>query len=258
VTLDVSGIRFGYDGEDALRDVTLRIAGGEVTCIVGPNASGKTTLLKCMNRLLVPYCGEVSLDGRNMRKMRTGDIAKRIGYVPQSETAHVPVSVFETVLLGRKPHAGWVPSRHDLEKTARTIERLDIAHIAMRNANALSGGQQRKVTIGRALAQEPGILLLDEPTASLDIRHALDILELIKSQAVAGRAVVMSIHDLTLASRYCDKVIMMKEGKIHAAGGREIFTREIIREVYGIEAKVIHDPEAGAIVVPLRAKCEGC
>ena len=168
------------------------------------------------------------------------EIAKEIGYVPQTSSSAQALTVFEVVLMGRRPHIGWQSSDKDIEKAWEVLGLLKIEHLAMRSFNELSGGEQQRVIIARSLAQEAKVLLLDEPTSNLDIRHQLEVMEL--SRELVGKqqlAVVVAIHDLNLASRYCDKIVMMKKGQIVAAGKpTDVLTPENIKSVYGVEVAV--------------------
>ena len=248
--IDIEGIRFKYNGVDILKNMSLKIAKGKVTGIIGPNGSGKTTLLKCMNRILSPYKGAISLEEKNLKRYSLNEIAKTVGYVPQSEGRAFPTTVFETIMMGRKPHIRWAQSKRDLDRVSEVIELLGLDDISHRNINKLSGGQRQKVVIGRALAQEPKILLLDEPTANLDIRHELEVMDIIRDQSKYGVTVLMSVHDLNLAARYCDNILMLKRGRIYAAGGREVLNPKNIRAVYGINVKVIRDSKRD-VIIPL-------
>jgi len=172
------------------------------------------------------------------------EIAKHIGYVPQSSTSAQALTVFEVVLMGRRPHIGWQSSDKDIEKAWEVLGLLKIESLAMRSFNELSGGEQQRVIIARSLAQEAKILLLDEPTSNLDIRHQLEVMELSRELVDKQKlAVVVAIHDLNLASRYCDKIVMMKTGQIVAAGKpTDVLTPENIKSVYGVEVAInYHD-----------------
>jgi len=238
VRIEVRNVTFRYDSEDVLRNVVMDIGQG-VTGIVGPNGSGKTTLLKCLNGLLKPQKGSVTMDGRSMDGLSGSEIARMSAYVPQMGGRHLPRTVFETVLMGRKPYITWNPGSRDLEAVGRIIDLLGLSDICGRDINSLSGGQRQKVFIGRALAQEPKILLLDEPTANLDLRHEMEVMRIIRKQAAKGVTVVMSIHDLNLAGRYCDTIIMMRQGRIHDVGGPDVLNSRNIRDVYDVKARVL-------------------
>lgn len=239
--IEIAGLEFSYESVPVLEDINLELKEGETLAIVGPNASGKTTLLKCINRILEPQKGTILIDGEELKELGKEEIARKIGHVPQAEAENFPTTVFDTVLMGRKPHGGWKPSKKDLEIASEIIEKLNLEEISMRNIGEISGGQRQKVMIARCLAQEPEAILLDEPTSSLDLRHKLEVLNSVKEQAQEGISVVMAMHDLNLALRYSDKILMLREGKIFAAGGPEIITPENIETVYGVKVKITEE-----------------
>ncbi len=249
--LDITGLQFSYNSFPVLKGMDLKLKKGEMLTIIGPNASGKTTLLKCINNILKPQKGTIMIDDETLNDLSMKNIAKKIGHVPQSGTDRFPTTVFDTVLMGRKPHGGWKPSEKDLETVSETISRLGLENIAMRDIGEISGGQKQKVLIARALAQDPDILLLDEPTSSLDLKHQLEVLDTVRKQTEEGISLVMTMHDLNLANRYSDKISMLKEGKIFAAGGREVLNHKNIEAVFGVEVDII-DGEERPIIVPER------
>lgn len=252
VKVNVDSLRFSYRKDPVLKDVTFQIENGTVLCLVGPNGSGKTTLIRCIDRILHPE-GSVFIDGNNIRDMRRTEIAKMIGYVPQTGAKITAATVFDVVMMGRTPHMGWRADEEDLSKIEEAIRLLGIKDLADREYNELSGGQQQRVLIARAIAQDPQVLLLDEPTNSLDIRHQLEAISIIhKLSREKEITVIMAIHDLNTAARYADKLMMLKNGHPIAFGTPdELVTKERIREVYGVETKIFRDPEAGLIVTPL-------
>lgn len=237
----VRGINFDYDGIPALRNVSLEVGEGEVVGIVGPNGSGKSTLLKCVDGILRPKVGVVLVDGKETSKMRRMELARTIGYVPQGSSGTFPIRVFEMVLMGRRPYVSWKATRKDIDAVCRVLELMGMEDMAWRYFQELSGGERQKVLIARALAQEPKVLLLDEPTSNLDLRGQIEVLELIKELVrMKGLSAMMSMHDLNLAARYSDKLVMLREGHIFAAGRPcSVLTRENIREVYGVDVEVI-------------------
>lgn len=242
--LSVNDVSFQYNSTLSLDKVSLKLYESETLGIIGPNGSGKTTLLKCINKILKPKGGSIFLNGNNVHKMSRMEIAKHIGYVPQSSTSAQALTVFEVVLMGRRPHIGWQSSDKDIEKAWEVLGLLKIESLAMRSFNELSGGEQQRVIIARSLAQEAKILLLDEPTSNLDIRHQLEVMELSRELVDKQKlTVVVAIHDLNLASRYCDKIVMMKTGQIVAAGKpTDVLTPENIKSVYGVEVAInYHD-----------------
>ncbi len=238
VKIEIENLEFSYDSTPVLEAVNLQIEEGETLAIIGPNASGKTTLLKCINGILEPEKGRILIEGEELENLDKEDIAKKIGHVPQAGTESFPTTVFDTVLMGRKPHGGWKPGDEDLEVASKVLEKLDLEDIAMRDIGEISGGQRQKVLIARAIAQNPEVLLLDEPTSSLDLRHQLEVLDIVREQTGKGISIVMAMHDLNLAARYSDKIAMLKEGKIFAVGKDEVLTPENIESVYGVRVTV--------------------
>ncbi len=249
--LEINGLQFSYNSTPVLEDVSFGVKKGEMLTIIGPNASGKTTLLKCINNILKPQKGTILIDDKSLNHLSMTEIAREMGHVPQAGSESFPTTVFDTVLMGRKPHGSWKPSEKDLETVSNTISRLDLEHIAMKNIGEISGGQKQKVLIARAIAQDPDILLLDEPTSSLDLKHQLEVLNVVNKQTDNGISVVMTMHDLNLASRYSSKILMLKEGKIFAAGGKEILCEENIRSVFGVEVNIMRD-STNQVIIPSR------
>ena len=226
VKLKIKDVEFGYSSMPVLRNVNIELAESEILGVVGPNGAGKSTLLRCIDRILIPQKGCIMLDGRDIREISRMELARKIGYVPQDGSQIFPATVFDTVLMGRRPHLGWRSSERDTEKVLETLKMLNIEDLAMRDINELSGGQQQKVFIARALTQEPELLLLDEPTSNLDIRHQLEVMEIVKRVVrERGISAIMAIHDLNLASRYADRIIMMNGGR-GICGGETFFGTE--------------------------------
>jgi len=254
VRLQIRDLSFSYGSTQILKDINMELDSSDVLGIVGPNGAGKSTLIRCIDRILVPQQGTVLLDGQEMKQMSSMEIAKKIGYVPQSISNTFPATVFDTVLMGRRPHLGWRSSEEDIDTVLEVLTMLKIKYLAMRDFNEISGGQQQKVLIARALAQDAEILLLDEPTSNLDIRHQLEVMEILtKLVKKKGLSVMMAIHDLNLASRYSDRIIMLNGGSIRDAGDPvSVLTAENIQSVYGAEVIVKH--EAGKpYIIPIRS-----
>ncbi len=251
--LQIRNLRFSYGSTEILRDINMGLNPSEVLGIVGPNGTGKSTLLRCIDRILIPE-GEVLLDGQEISGMSRVEIAKRIGYVPQSMTGVFPATVFDMVLLGRRPHLSWRSSEEDIDKVLEMLDLMDIKDLAMRNFNETSGGQQQKVLIARALAQDVDILLLDEPTSNLDIKHQLEVMEILTELSkTKGISVMMAIHDLNLASRYSDRIIMLNGGGIRDEGDpASVLTAENIRSVYGVDV-VVRNEDGKPYMIPMRS-----
>ena len=238
--LEVDGVEFSYKSIKALRKVKFSVKSSEIVSILGPNGGGKSTLLKCIAKILIPKRGAVCIDKKNILDLKTDEIAKIIGFVPQSSTGNY-LTVFDAILLGRKPHIGWDVTDRDIQIASNILKLLDLENLALRFTNELSGGELQKVTIGRALAQEPRILLLDEPTNNLDPKNQIEIMELINSITKEKDMItIVVMHDLNLALMFSDKFILLKNGEIFAVGNHEIITKEIIHEVYDINVEIIH------------------
>jgi len=221
--------------------------------VVGPNGAGKSTLIRCIDRILKPQHGTILLDGQNINDMRQMELARKIGYIPQTTAQAFPATVFDTVLMGRRPHLGWRSCEKDTEKVLDMLQMLNIEEFAMRDINELSGGQRQKVFIARALTQEPDVLLLDEPTSNLDIRHQLEVMDIIMNIVRdKGITAITAIHDLNLASRYANRMVMLSNGKIFSAGDPvSTLTAENIEHVYGVEVKVSNH-DGHPYIVPIR------
>jgi iron complex transport system ATP-binding protein len=251
--LTINKLSFNYDAVQILKDIKLELGLGELLSIVGPNGSGKSTLLKCINRILKTKQNTILIDGEDASKLNLKELSMLMGYVPQSSTSTFPFTVFDVVMMGRKPYIHWNVGERDSEIVAEMLDFLGINHLAMRHYNELSGGEQQKVIIARALAQQPQLLLLDEPTSSLDIKHQLEILCMLKSLAQSKeRSVIVSMHDLNLASRFSDRMLMLKQGCIYAVGTpEEVLTEKNIEAVYGINASVTTSIVGKPQVTPL-------
>lgn len=249
MNLEIKRVQYSYNSSPVLRDINLTVGDGEILGIIGPNGSGKSTLLKCMDRILKPQVGSVLLDEYNINRIHARTLAQKIGYVPQSESGNFPATVFDSILIGRKPHFGWKPSASDLEHVARIIRLMNLENLAMRDIGEISGGERQKVIIARALAQDPDVILLDEPTNNLDLRHQLDVLNLVKEQANRGMTAVIGIHDLNLAARFCGKFVMLKDGVIHAAGGLESLDSDNLEAVYDVKVDVV-ESHGRKLIIP--------
>jgi len=257
--LTVNKLSFKYDGTQVLKDVDMEIKIGEMLSIVGPNGSGKSTLLKCINRILKTQENTVLIDGEDTNKLKLKELSKIMGYVPQSSTNTFPFTVFDIVLMGRKPYIHWSLSERDTEIVAEMLDYIGIGELAMRHFNELSGGEQQKVIIARALAQQPQFLLLDEPTSSLDIKHQLEILCILKSLAKTKHcSVIVAMHDLNLASRFSDRMFMLKQGCIFTVGTPDaVLTEENIESVYGVKTQVTNSVLGRPQVTPLISEFNG-
>lgn len=254
VKITIKDLSFSYGSRKILENLNLVVGDSEVLSLVGPNGSGKTTMIKCIDRILKPK-GAILLDGgRDLQSLSRQEVAKYIGYVPQSTTSVLTTTVFDTILMGRKPHMGWRVRDEDIDQVVDIMKLLHVEEFALKDFSELSGGQKQRVLIARALAQEPEVLLLDEPTSNLDVKHQLEVLETVRCLVKKTKiSAVMAIHDLNLAARYSDSLVMLKEGKVHAIGDPlSLLTQENIRAIFGVEAVVMKDLDR-PYVVPIRS-----
>lgn len=247
--LSVSDLDFTYGNELILDALDFELEGGELLAILGPNGVGKTTLLKCINAIHSPSTGLVMVEDRNVLKMRPHEIALSIGYVAQRNDC-ARLTVFDAVLMGRKPHVKWKVQDHDLKIVDSAIKRLHMEHLSLRYIDELSGGELQKVAIARAMVQEPRLMLLDEPTSSLDLKSQVDILTMLRKIVDQHRiGAIMTMHDLNTALRYADKVLFLKDGRVHSTGPACQVTPDVVEEVYGLPVD-IHTVQGRLMVVP--------
>jgi iron complex transport system ATP-binding protein len=256
--IEAKSIYFRYHQEWVIKDVSFRLEKGASIGLIGPNGSGKTTLLKILYRLLSPQKGEVSYDLLPLKRMKQRDIAKRIAVVAQENYPLFPFRVIEIVLMGRSPYLGQVifESKKDLEIAKRVMEWTKVLSLSERSVDELSGGEKKRVFIARALCQEPQVILLDEPTANLDIHHQVDFLDLILTlNRERGLTIVMASHDINIASEFCDRLILLREGRIFKMGSpNEVITEENIEQVYGCQVWVDQNPISGTPRITLMKK----
>ncbi|NLA99547.1 MAG: ABC transporter ATP-binding protein [Methanomicrobiales archaeon] len=251
--LSVEDLSFAYRDRRILHAITFSVGAGEVLGLVGPNGCGKTTLIRCIDGMLTPGGGRVKLNGREIRTMHRREVAQAMAYVPQSAGNRTSATVFETVLMGRRPYLNWTVSREDEEKVIAALDLLDLGGLALRKIAELSGGERQRVMIARALVQETGAILLDEPTSNLDVCHQMAAMEVLSGLAgEKGLSIVVALHDLNLAATYCHRLMVMKDGAVYGYGTPdEVLTEEMLRSVYGIEAVVKRDLEA-PYMIPVR------
>ncbi|MFF2011014.1 ABC transporter ATP-binding protein [Streptomyces sp. NPDC058195] len=253
--LAARGVTVGYGGRTVIEKLDVAIPPGVITTIIGPNGCGKSTLLRTLTRLLRPDGGTVVLDGEDIGRLRTRDVARKLGLLPQSPLAPEGLTVADLVARGRHPHQSWLRqwSSDDADVVARALAMTGVADLAGRPVDSLSGGQRQRVWISMTLAQGTDLLLLDEPTTYLDLAHAIDVLDLVDDLHESGRTVVMVLHDLNLAARYSDHLVVMRAGSVLAQGHpREVITAPLLREVFGLNALVIDDPVGDRpLIVPI-------
>ena len=254
MTLEVSGVGVELGGERILDDVSARVADGRFVGVVGPNGAGKSTLLRAMNGVIDPDAGTVLVDGRDVHDLSSKAASRRIATVPQDTHVSFDFTVRQTVEMGRHPHKPRFGGDDDPDVVDRAMERAEVAQFADRDVTSLSGGETQRVLLARALAQDAPVLLLDEPTASLDVNHQVRTLELVRGLAESDdRAVVAAIHDLDLAARYCDELVLVADGEVLDSGlPRDVLSPAAIREAFDARVAVGTDPATGSpTVTPL-------
>lgn len=239
--LHVNNVSFGYDpAKKILDDISFHVEKGDVLGVLGPNGTGKTTLIKCINNILEPQSGEIFVDGNNVNNYSAKELAKVIAYVPQYANNFFDVSVVDAVLMGRIPYTDLNYSKKDREIAFSIIEKMGLTKFAFRSIKAMSGGERQRVLIARALAQQPKVIILDEPTSSLDLKNQLFILHNIAELVEQNNmTIIMTIHDLNLASMFCNKTIMLKNTKVFAYGEtQKVLTEDNVKAIYGVETNI--------------------
>ena len=238
--LSVKDINFSYGSRQILKDVSFDAEENQVISILGPNGTGKTTLLKCICNIHRPDSGSVFVNGQDVLSLGGRDLAKNIGFVPQS----VPLSrmtVFDSILLGRRPHIELTAGRHDIEMVSDIIHDLHMDDLSLRYLDEISGGEYQKVQIARAIVQEPKVLILDEPTNNLDMSNQHTTMHMVEDIVRSrGMCTIMTMHDINLAIHYSDRFLFIKDGLVKAYGGVDIINEDLIEDVYGVESEIIY------------------
>lgn len=255
-SLSADTVTLAYGERTVVDALDLYIPSGRMTAIVGANACGKSTVLRAMARLLAPRSGRVVLDGCELHRLPTKEVARALGLLPQAPIAPEGIVVADLVARGRYPHQGWFGrwSSDDADAVAEALELTGTTDLADRCVDELSGGQRQRVWIAMALAQRTDILLLDEPTTYLDVSHQIDVLDLLTDlNRRRGTTIVMVLHELNLAARYADHLVALRDGRIHAAGPPdEVLTADLVRDVFSMESCVVPDPVSSRpLVVPI-------
>jgi len=254
VTVVIEGASVALGGKVVVQGVSATLGGGTIVGIVGPNGAGKSTLVRAILGLVGVTAGRVLIDGTTIGAMSARDVAQRIAYLPQGQYLHWPLTVERLVALGRLPHLGPLSrvSAEDEAIVAAAMTRADVAHLRSRDATELSGGERARVMLARALAVGAEGLIADEPLAALDPGHQIDVMELLRREAEGGALVIVVMHDLTMAARYCDRLLLLDQGRLIADGSPlDVLTPELLRSVYGITASI--DPQGPTIVPRGRA-----
>lgn len=249
--LKINGVCFSYASTPVLEDINLDLDGAKLVCILGPNGVGKSTLIHCINKILTPTNGHVFIDGSDVQEIKNKELAKIVGYVPYAANDTFPLTVVDTVLMGRHPYSKMGTLNHDLEIVYTTLDRLGISHLALRPFNSLSAGQHQKVALARGLVQEPHILLLDEPTSNLDIRHQLEVTKMLKNLSrEKDMLIVMISHDINISAKFSDEIVMMHDGRIFAVGKpMNVINSDNLETVYGVKSKVIVEDDAPYVIL---------
>ena len=260
--MEILGIRhlsFAYDARPVLQDIDFSVQAGTICCLLGPNASGKTTLFKCINGILSPQRGEVVVDGKNVAHLSRKGIAMLMAVVPQYTATAFSFTALQMVVMGQAARLGLLrsPSSKDYREAETVLDELGIAHLGHRPFNALSGGEKQIVLIARALYQAPSILLLDEPTAHLDFKNQHIIMETVRTITRARKlTAVITLHDPNLASRYCSQMVMLKQGRVHHKGRVEnVFEANVLKSMYDIEVAIADNGHGKYVVIPQGARC---
>jgi iron complex transport system ATP-binding protein len=247
--LRVEGVSVRLKSMEILKDVTFELREGDLIALLGPNGSGKSTILRTLFGLLKPVNGVVYLDGKTVHGMKIQDVAKILGYLPQ-ENSETNLRVIDVVLLGRTPYVGLTPSNKDLKIALEALELVGLKDFENRYFSELSGGEKQKVMLARIFCQQTDFLLLDEPTSHLDIRSQVEVMNIVKRMVDEGKAAIIAIHDINLAASFCNRILMVKNGRIAYAGkSSEVINPESIRDVFGVEVDVVRY-NGRALVVP--------
>ena len=238
--MEVKNLSFHYHGEEEiLKNVNFSLESGQFLAILGNNGVGKSTLLKCLNKILKADTGELLLDGENILQMSNHGVSCRIAFVSQTVPS-TQMTVHDMVMLGRRPYMRWGFTEEDHRIVHRAMDRLNLDALRGRFLNQLSGGERQKVMLARALAQQPKLLLLDEPTSSLDIHNQYQVLNIVRELCHGdGLTAIVVIHDLNLALRFCDRFLLLRQGQVYAAGDSTVLTPQTLKDVYQIDGRVV-------------------
>ena len=243
------------NGYHADKNISFSIPSGKLVGLIGPNGCGKTTMMRCINRMHEPTGGDILIDGESVLGKTPGEIAKLVSNVPAEMNASFGLTVFETVMLGRYPYLQnmWWETEEDETIVEETLKKFGVQHLEDRPLNMLSSGERQRVMIAKAYVQEPRLMLVDEPTSHLDMKYKLDVMEYLKAMVKQDMTILVAEHDISLMARYCDLCIIMKKGELVTIGNpKEVITEELIRDVYEVEASVGLDKDGSIYVLPKR------
>ncbi len=248
-TIEMQNVWLGYSRREVLREVSFQVLPGEILGLIGPNGSGKSTIIRALSRIISIYQGRIFVDGKDISRIPRQELARKLGVVPQMPLLPSTFTAFEAVLMGRNPHLGLfqLEGVKELDIAWKAMEKTKIQHLAKRRVGELSGGEIQCVVVARVLAQKTKAILLDEPTANLDIGRQIEILDLFKNLCMENNlTILVALHDLNLASQYCDRLLLLYNGRIHAQGTpSEVITTQNIKEVYGADDCVYAHPING-------------
>jgi iron complex transport system ATP-binding protein len=250
--LEVKGLEFAYGKKKILRDVSFTLQPKEIVGVVGPNGAGKSTLIKLLTKVLTPSSGQILLGGQSANKISRLELARHLAVVPQSGDLPTDYRVYDLVMMGRTPHLGFLAreSQRDHDLVQRIMQRTDTWQFRDRFASDLSGGEKQRVVLARALVQEPSYLLLDEPTNHLDLKYQIEVLSMVRQEVAQGLGALVVLHDLNLAVRLCDRLLVMQQGEVVAEGKpSEILSESLVANVYGASVSILQDAK-GSVIVP--------
>lgn len=255
--IEVRDLHYAFGAKEVLKGVSFSAQKGEFVAILGNNGTGKSTLMLCLNKIREPKAGTVTVNEQNVLTLPRKACAKLMSYVAQKAELS-DATVYDTVMLGRLPYMNWQTTPHDHALCEAVIEKLNLESLKMRSVSTLSGGEQQKVMLARALVQEPEVLLLDEPTSSLDIKNAHEMLSEVRTLCKeASLTVLMVIHDLNLALCYCDKFLFLKDGEVYRFGDKSVITEDVLEAVYGIPTRLITVDGETMIAPVAQGRCNG-
>jgi iron complex transport system ATP-binding protein len=243
IDVDDISVSLGGDGTPILDSVSCEVPSQSFVALVGPNGAGKTTLLRTVNGVLAPDSGTVSIDGRHIQSLSSREVARRVATVPQKTSISFDFSVRDIVAMGRTPHRSRFRHTDDSDTIDQALEQARITHLADRSVGSVSGGERQRILLARALAQDAPTLVLDEPTASLDIHHQVRTLELVRDLVDQGKTALAAIHDLDLAARFCDSIVVLSDGRVLANGTPEsVLTESVVEQAFGGHPRIYEDP----------------
>jgi iron complex transport system ATP-binding protein len=237
VQVTLQDVNYSYGRKQVLHGVSHVFQPGTFTAIMGKNGSGKTTMLRCINKMAANFKGHIAIGDADVRTLSLEDLAKLSAFVPQGQDTVYGASVFETVLLGRLPYMTWAPTATDYQIVDETLEALRLRHFSATDIHRISGGERQKVYIARAIAQKTPVILLDEPVTYLDMKHQLEIMSLLENLAQQGYTIIMVVHDLNLALQFCSHFVFIKDGRLIPAGRPESVDEALVREVFEVEVE---------------------